>query len=239
MLSPLERASPGDLPELMDNPGCDTSRLRDALHSIALSNRLFGGHRLVWWGVRRFLEGRPPGAIHILDVGTGSADIPRHLDRRLRARGWRPHFVLADLHATTLRIAREEVGARLPRFTFVRLDGARLPFADGYFDLALSSTTLHHLERDRAVRLFSELARVSDGQWLVTDLRRSRLTLALVRLAALALWHGANLARRDGPVSVRRAFTPREIESLLRAAGVDGGIQRAGPVRLLAAGRAA
>jgi ubiquinone/menaquinone biosynthesis C-methylase UbiE len=241
MLSPLERVPPGELPERMDDPACDAGRLRTALEALATTNRLFGGDHLVWWGVRRLLDGRAPGPLRILDVGCGAGDIPRRLEARLHAAGWRPRVVLADLHPTTLRIARESA-ASAPRsgaFRFVRLTASGLPFADGAFDLALSSLTLHHLERREAVRLLSELARVSSGRWLVADLRRSRLALGLVRVLASTLWRSEPLPRVDGPVSVRRAFTPSEVDALLDASGVPGRVVRAGPVRLLAAGRAA
>lgn len=195
----------------------------------------------MWRGVRRLLDGRTPGPLRILDVGCGAGDIPRVLEARLRASGWRPRCVLADLHPVTLRIAREALGSapRPGSFRFVRLTAAGLPFADGSFDLALSSLTLHHLEHDEAGRLLAELARVSSGRWLVADLRRSRMALGLVRMLSTTLWRREPLPRVDGPVSVRRAFTPAEVEALLAASGVPGRVVRAGPVRFLATGRAA
>ena len=50
--------------------------------------------------------------------------------------------MLADLHASTLSLCRERVGDRLGRDgsapSFVRLDGAALPFSDDSFDIAVS-----------------------------------------------------------------------------------------------------
>ena len=240
MLEPLERASPAELPELMDEPGCDADRLRGALDALARTNVLFGGHRLVWRGVRRALGGVEPGPLRILDVGTGAADIPLRLDRRLRGEGWSPRFVLADLHATTLRIARERIrehrGDAAGRFRLVRLDGPALPFVDGSFDLVLCANMLHHLERRGAARLLGEAGRVAALGWIVSDLRRSRLALGLVRLVAATLWRREPFPRRDGPVSIRRAFTPPEMDGLMEEAGVHGSVLRTGPVRFLAAG---
>lgn len=238
MLAPLERVAPARLPELMDEPGCDADHLRGALEALARSNVLFGGHRLVWWGLRRSLAGQAPGELRLLDVGTGAGDIPLVLDGRLRSAGWAPRFVLADLHPATLRIAGERVRARAPagRFRLVRLHGRRLPFADRSFDVVLCSNTLHHLERHEARAFLSEAARVAARGWLVSDLRRSRLALGLVRLLAATLWRREPFPRRDGPVSIRRAFTPSELEGLMDEASVRGRVLRSGPVRLLAAG---
>lgn len=121
---------------------------------------------------------------------------------------------------------------------FVRLDARRLPFPDGSFDLAFSSTMLHHLAREDALAFLREMDRVADGRWLVTDLRRSRLALAAVRLLAATLWRRNPLPRRDGPVSVRRAFTPDELRAMLARADLAGArVDGRWPVRLRIRGR--
>jgi len=63
------------LPELMDRPQPVTPELERDLANLRSFNRWFGSHRLV----RRFLQRwlRPNGTARILDVATGSGDIPR------------------------------------------------------------------------------------------------------------------------------------------------------------------
>lgn len=257
----LERTSPSRAPELMDRPGCDPDRLRRALDGLARVHRAFGGHRLIARPVLRSVAGRRPGPLRILDVGTGGGELAAGLGRRLRRRGWRPRFTLGDLHPRTIRIARERWSDRLrgrgpapdaggpsrpahgedgrgPPADFLRLDAPLLPFPDGAFDLAISGLTLHHLEDGEARAFLAELDRVTGGRWLVTDLRRSHLALAAVRLLAVTVWRRNPFPRRDGPVSVRRAFTPDEVRSLLSAAGVDGArVDGRRPVRLRIMGR--
>lgn len=238
ILPPLDRTPPSRAPELMDRPDCDPERLRRALDGLARVHRIFGGHRMIAAPLLRELDGRGPGPLRLLDVGAGGGELAASLGRRLRGLGWAPRFTLADLHPRTIRVARERwTGARGPG-EFVRLDAPALPFADGAFDLAVSSTMLHHLERDEAAAFLLEMDRVSDGGWLVTDLRRSRLALAAVRLLAATLWRRNPLPRRDGPVSVRRAYTPAEIRAELGRAGLaDARVDARWPVRLRILGR--
>lgn len=250
IVPPLERTPPSRAPELMDRPDCDPGDLRRALDGLARVHRGFGGHHMVAGPLLRRLAGRRPGPLRLLDVGTGGGDLAAWLVRRLRDRSWTPRVTLADLHPRTIRIARERwpFGAEaaqgprpsgpMPGADFVRLDASRLPFREGSFDLAVSTTTLHHLERDRAVDFLRELDRVADGRWLVVDLRRSRIALAAVLLLAATLWRRNPLPRRDGPVSVRRAFTPDELRSLLERAGLEGArVEGRWPVRLRVRGR--
>jgi SAM-dependent methyltransferase len=216
------RVPPDRLPELMDAPDCDARELADALDVLADTGRFFGGDRLLRRRVSSLVGRAPAGSdsvLRVLDVGAGGGDAAVALHNDLVRAGWRPRFVLADLHATTLSLCRDRVGVRLgagdTAARFVRLDGARLPFADDAFDVAVSTTTFHHLSDDEAVAFVSDLQRVTRLGWVVTDLWRSTFTLAAVRLLAATVWRGHPFPRLDGPVSVRRSFTPTEVRRML------------------------
>ena len=222
----------------MDAPDCDRRALREALEALAQVNRLLGGERLVGRALLALLRNLRPGPLRILDVGCGGGDVTAGLVPRLAERGWSPSFVLGDLHQITLEIARDRIPARSPAGVetgFVRLDGSRLPFADRSFDVALSSTTLHHLEREEAVSFLSELSRISRLGWIVTDLRRSRALLLATRLLAGTVWRRRAFPRVDGPISARRAFTPGEVRELLERAGAPARVEGT-PFRLVVCG---
>lgn len=222
------RVPPDQLPELMDAPDCDEADLAGAMEVLAASGRLFGGDRLLRRRVRRLLAAasiEPGRPLRILDVGAGGGDAAVALHRYLARSGRPSRFILSDLHAKSLAICRRRVAERAGRgaaeFTHVRLDGARLPFADGAFDLALSTTTMHHFADADARAFVLELDRVTTLGWVVTDLRRSPLTLAAVQLLAATAWRRHPFPRADGPASVRRSFTPGEMRRLLVEVGVD------------------
>jgi len=206
----------------MDAPDCDRVALADALEVLGRASRRLGGDRLLRRQVVRVLGGRSPGPVSIVDIGTGGGDSALSVATHLRRRGWKPTLVLADLHAATLSICRSRVesagvraGVEYPP-SFVRLDAAALPFASRSFDIAVSSLTLHHLEDEDALMLLKELARVGRWGWAVTDLRRSRLAYAAVRLLSATAWRRHPFPREDGPVSILRSFTPTEIRRLTR-----------------------
>lgn len=240
----LARATPSSTPERMDGPDPDPDLLRRALDGLDLVHRLTGGARLAASPLRRASRSRPGPRLRLLDVGTGGGRLAIEISDRLRASGAEVRPVLADLRLRTLELAREltspDRGARRPDGAapvFVRLTGTALPFPTDSVDVALCTTTLHHLELPEAVACLEELDRVAGGRWVVTDLRRSHLALAAVRALSSTLWRRNPYPRHDGPVSVRRAFTPRELEGLLAEAGLTGArVDRRGPVRLRAVG---
>lgn len=222
----------------MDAPDPDPALLRKALDGLHRIHRLTGGVGLAAGPLRRAAEGRP-GPLRLLDVGTGGGRLALAVARRIR-NGAPVRAALCDLHPRTLAAARafaDDARDARPGPDFVRLSGAALPFPTNSFDLALCATTLHHLEREEAVACLRELDRVAGGRWVLTDLRRSRTALAAVRLLSATLWRRNPFPRHDGPISVRRAYTPDEIETMLAEAGLaDARVDRRGPVRLRAVG---
>jgi SAM-dependent methyltransferase len=164
-------------------------------------------------------------------VGTGNGEVLRALISWSASRGgcWRGFGL--DIHPDVVALASEK-GRNRPSLPIVRADALALPFADGAFDVALCTLTLHHFPNGDAVRLLRELARVARRLVLVSDLERSRLAYLFSRLFALTWWRANRITRHDGPVSVLRSFTPGELGELGRRAGLSARVRRCFPFRL-------
>lgn len=197
--------------ELMDDPAVDAGELAGNFDDIERANRHFGGVA----PVARAVFSR--GAQSVLDVGCGSGDIGRALVREAERRHRKLHVVGLDRSDAVLAIAR----ARTPEaagLQFVRGDATALPFADGSFDIATCNLALHHFEVDKAAVVLRELRRVSRLTPLVCDLERSRLGYVAALLFARLLAKN-RLTKYDGPLSVRRAYTKRELLAFAVTAG--------------------
>ncbi|GAC1308569.1 MAG: class I SAM-dependent methyltransferase [Vulcanimicrobiaceae bacterium] len=207
--------------ELMDAADVDPRELAANFDDIERANRWFGGTKPVLTEVFR----RPTS--RLLDVGCGSADIPRALLQEARARERALAVVALDSSDAVLSIARER-SREETALEFVRADGASLPFRDAAFDVATCNLALHHFEPPLAVGLLRELRRVSRLTPVVCDLVRSRR--AYVATSLFARFIAKNrLTRLDGPLSVRRAYTPREALELARRAGWERPIVNRAP----------
>ncbi len=215
--------------ELMDAPMLDRTELRRALRDLRVVNRWLGGTRVVVRHLSRLISRLPREEYRILDIATGSADIPLALARWARRRGIRLDILATDVHPQTAAMA-QELTAREPFIRMGQADARNLPFENNAFDFVLCSTALHHFEREEAIRILRELDRVAAWGVIVNDLRRSRLGLWGARLLAITLWRRSRFTRHDGPLSVRRAFTPAELKELARAAGLENAQVRSHPV---------
>jgi ubiquinone/menaquinone biosynthesis C-methylase UbiE len=204
-------------PEWMDAPTADPAQLRRSLGYLRRINTLLGYTRATLWHLRRFgKRWRRGETIRILDVGTGSADVPRAILRLADRRGFDVWVVGVDLHADTARAALTS-GPPDPRLSIVRADAVRLPFADRSFDYAITSTFLHHLDDADAVRALAEMGRVARRGIIAADLLRHRRAYAWVTLLTMF----ANpMVRHDGRVSVAQAFTKPEVLAMRERAGL-------------------
>ncbi len=203
--------------ELMDQPGVDAREFRANFDDIEFANRNFGGTAPVTSTLLTNLSGGAVEArrvFRVLDVGCGSADIARDI---VRSPALHCEVVALDRNREILAIARERTPSQLP-ISFVHADGGALPFEDASFDVAMCNLALHHFEPPAAVEMLRELARVSRVTPLVCDLVRSPLAFAGAWLFARILAKN-RLTKHDGPLSVRRAYTPSEAVALAREAG--------------------
>lgn len=202
----------------MDRP-LPREQARRALRDLDRVNRLLLGAAAVRRAVLpRLLGGRPSGPpFDLLDVGSGSGSITADLARAAARRGVRVRTVAVDRRLGHLAIGRA-LGAGREGPLRVVADAEALPFRDGAFAWTLSHLLFHHFGGDGNRRIVGEMRRCAAGGAVIVDLRRSRLALRLAQLLFPLLGIG-EIARTDGELSVRQAWTVDEVRGLAEEAG--------------------
>ena len=208
-------------PELLDSPGWDPALLRANLRDIRRVNRLAGGSAAVLRHLPRLMAGLSADRdVRILDLATGSADIPLAIAGWSRRHGRRVSIVASDNSIEILAVAREQTAGN-SAIAVQQFDARALPLPDRSFDVVLCSLALHHFTRPDAVALLREMHRVAAYGFILNDLVRGRLAYATAWLVAHLATRNP-LTRHDAPLSVLRAFTPAELADLLGEAGIGG-----------------
>jgi ubiquinone/menaquinone biosynthesis C-methylase UbiE len=201
-------------PELMDRPQPVTAELVNDLRNLRQLNRHFGSYALIAHFLRRWIQ---PGAqLSVLDLATGSGDIPRLVVDHAREAGAKVTVDAVDQQSSTLEIARG-LSADYPEIEFK--EGDVLSFGeDGQYDIVLCSLALHHFDEGAAARLLERCQRLSRKFVLVADLRRGFLATVGVYLLTAFIYRDP-MTRADGRLSAARAFSFREFRSLAEHAG--------------------
>jgi 2-polyprenyl-3-methyl-5-hydroxy-6-metoxy-1,4-benzoquinol methylase len=201
-------------PELMDRPQPVTAELVSDLRNLRQLNRYFGSYALTAHFLRRWIQ--PGVQLRVLDLATGSGDIPRLVINHARKVGAIVTVDAIDQQSSTLRIARG-LSADYPEIDFKQ--GDVLFFGeDGQYDIVLCSLALHHFEETTAVRLLERCQHLSRRFVLVSDLRRGFFATVGVYLLT-ALIYRESMTRNDARLSAERAFSFREFGSLAERAG--------------------
>ena len=207
-----------DEAEDIDNPQQPFDAVARSMADVARTNALFGGTRTVLAHVARLLRPVPLHTpLRILDIATGSGDIPCAVHGWAKAQGREVTVVAVDNLASMLRLAR----GVSPQTLLVQGDARCLPFAPGSFDIALCALAFHHLGYDASVAVLRSMDALTTRGFVVSDLRRDQLSLWTVQ-AGVALMRAHAFTRHDGPASVRRAWTPREYERMVMESGARG-----------------
>jgi 2-polyprenyl-3-methyl-5-hydroxy-6-metoxy-1,4-benzoquinol methylase len=201
-------------PELMDRPQPVSAELEADLRNLRRLNRYFGSYRLIEHFLRKWIA--PGSSVRVLDLATGSGDIPRFVVDHGRKIGAAVTVHAVDQQASTLEIARS-LSANYPEIEFRQ--GDVLSFApDETYDVVLCSLALHHFAESDAIALLRRCRELSARSVLVSDLRRGPLaTLGVYLLTALIFREP--MTRTDARRSAERAFSFDEFRSLAERAG--------------------
>lgn len=219
-------------PEMMDLPDQPRELLTGDLRNLRLINRYLGCHRNVLRGLARLVSANELQTFSLLDVGTGSADIPEVIVRWARRNHVTARIAALEHDRVSVEEAAEQT-RKLPEITVVRGDGISPPFDAASFDFVLSSQLLHHFSDSQIIAALRTWARLARRAIIVNDLVRHPLAYHGIRLVTKTFTRN-EMTRTDAPRSVQRACTISEWRELFRRANIGKfSVQRALPFRVL------
>jgi 2-polyprenyl-3-methyl-5-hydroxy-6-metoxy-1,4-benzoquinol methylase len=203
--------------EMMDRPQPVSAELERDLQRLRQLNRWFGSYRLVLSFMRRWIK---PGArARVLDLATGSGDIPRLIADCARQIGAQVEIHALDQQSATLEIARK-LSIRYPEICYREANILEWHSVETY-DVVLCTLALHHFSDEDAVSVLRRCRELSRKFVLVSDLRRGFLLQAGVYLLT-ALVFREPMTRYDARLSAARAFSFSEMRGAALRAGWRG-----------------
>ena len=197
----------------MDRPQPVSAELEIDLRNLRQLNRYFGSHRLIEAFLRRWIP--PRSEMRVVDLATGSGDIPRLIVDYARRVGANVMVDAIERQAATLDIARG-LSHAYPEINYIQDNILR--FEGDPYHIVLCSLALHHFAETDAVTLLKRCRELSKHYVLVSDLRRGTLaTIGVFLLTALIFRE--KMTRIDGRLSAERAFSFAEMRALAERAG--------------------
>ena len=217
--------------ELMDAPELEARLHLQALRGLQRVNRLSGTAQVI---ARAILQhcgsaaraGDRNRQLRVLDLACGGGDVTLAVGRSLIAAGLDVDMQGWDRSPRAIEFAKERshsffapspLRPTIPvRFEVHDVDDLA---GEKEFDVVMCTLFLHHLDREAAVRCLSKMYRAASELVLVDDLRRTWVGYRLAQLGCRLLTRSP-IVHVDGPLSVRAAFTEKELTALSREAGL-------------------
>jgi ubiquinone/menaquinone biosynthesis C-methylase UbiE len=164
----------------------------------------------------------------ILDLGTGTAQIPIELGQRVSSLrtmegdvAFQVHILAVDLAEHMLELARRNVerAGFANRIALERVDAKELPYSDGRFVAVISNSIVHHIPSPRGV--LAEAVRVcaAGGLIFVRDLLRPADDDAVRRIVNTYAAECNQHQRQLFEDSLRAALNLEEIRQLVEPLG--------------------
>jgi ubiquinone/menaquinone biosynthesis C-methylase UbiE len=189
--------------ELLDSDAGTPDEVAGSLKDLRMFNSWFGGVHTMSSLLRRVAQQRRLNQLSWVDVAGGEGYVATRTQQSLARSGISTQPVILDRAPTHLSNTHPAVCG----------DALALPFRDNSFDAVGCSLFLHHLEPDEIVRFAREGLRVARHAFLIQDLQRHPLHLALSYLGAPL--YRSRITRHDAPASVGRAYTVQEVRQIL------------------------
>ena len=212
--------------EILDDPFSCREDIHASLRFMVLVNKWLGGARAV---LDFFKEHAVPDTFTVLDLGTGSGDIPFAIAQWARQSGKKARITAIDLNDHCLQFAQMHFAS--PDIQFKKASAFDLEVL-GSFDYVVSSMFFHHLSDEAIVRLLKIIDRHSRRGFVINDLYRCRSNFFGTLLMTLPTFK--KILIHDAPLSVERAFRENDFLKYRAQSGIRFDIERKPVFRVVA-----
>ncbi|MEN0054697.1 MAG: methyltransferase domain-containing protein [Mucilaginibacter sp.] len=202
--------------EIMDDFDLPASEIAPVLAGLGKVNALFGGHNST---IKALKEFPIQTGYSVSDWGCGGGDALIAIAK------WGVKNKL-KLKLTGIDAARSAVNFALEASSAHRnvnyLQADVIADADciPQFDIIISSLFTHHFDDKEWVQLINNMQASAHKGIIITDLHRHWVLYYAIWLIT-RIFTRSEMARNDGPLSVKRAFKKAELIALLKSAGID------------------
>jgi len=194
----------------MDDADCSTEHLYRTLRQFVSINRTVGRNG---WVVKKIINSPIGKHLHIVDCGCGGGDFARFIVRQCQKKALSVRIDAIDADKRTIAFAREN-SSSYPQIHYHCANALAVGNWAHEQSYVTANHFLHHLSWSDIELFFAAVARSKAAALLATDLARSRAAFAGFWLLSAVAWRNS-FARADGLISIRRGFTPGELQSRL------------------------
>ena len=199
--------------EFLDARDCDPQLASSSYRFMRLVNRFAGGTKVVKdFLAKEFSKHGRNRPISVLDIGSGTCDIPLAVTEWARKKSRRIEFTCLETNHTALKIAQKNIRKR--GFDSIELKNESIFEFDPRqpFDYAVGSMFFHHFQNEQVLALIEKLRSYVLRGILINDLRRNLMSYGGCSVLLCPL---SKDLKHDALLSIRKGFKADELSRLL------------------------
>ncbi|GAB4232708.1 MAG: class I SAM-dependent methyltransferase [Ekhidna sp.] len=204
--------------EIMDDLTISGPVVAQTLRELNTINRWLGGNQISVGAYKR-LASKNEQKISVADLGCGGGDLMKEMARWSRKKGVNAQFTGFDANPHIVAYARENT-SDFSEIAYEAEDILSSKFRARSFDLIHCCLFLHHFTEAQLVRLFRQFKEQTRIGVIVNDLHRHPLAYWSIGLLTW-IFSKSEMVRNDASVSVARGFKRKELEGMLKEAGIE------------------
>jgi 2-polyprenyl-3-methyl-5-hydroxy-6-metoxy-1,4-benzoquinol methylase len=203
--------------EIMDNLDCKGEVVHQTLRELEIINRWLGGNAVTVDAVRQLILMTPRQEFSIADLGCGSGDMLKLLYQWGNKNGVRFNLTGIDANPHVIDFAKSNCGDYPIKFETLNILSPE--FQKREFDIVIGTLFYHHFSTSTLIDFFLKLKGQVRTGIIINDIHRHWFAYHSIRLLT-RLFSRSSMVRFDAPLSVRRAFTRKEMIEVLEKSGL-------------------
>lgn len=204
--------------EIMDDLAYTGPLMDRTLFELEVINKWLGGNDVTIGALDKLLSKTRNSSLTIADLGCGRGDMLRLIDAWARTKNKRVNLIGVDANPYIVNAARENLKL-LPHIEFQAMNIFSQEFQIQNFDVVIGTLFYHHFTNAELVRFFHQLKDQVTIGFVINDIHRHPLAYHSISLLT-KFFSKSSMVKFDAPLSVRRAFTKKELLKILESAGI-------------------
>lgn len=206
-------------PEQLDNLSLSGTILHNTLSNLQLVNSLFGNHRQLTKTTLYYCSKIYDGKIlKIVDLGCGGGDTVYKIYNQLNKVGIKVSVLGIDGNPQSIAYANSKY-AHHEAITFEAANILEDSFTIPKCDIIISSHFMYHFRDMELVDFIKKTKQKGIKHLIFSELKRSKIAYTLFKLSSFIL-PLSSMAKTDGLIAIKRAFTVAELQSILKKSEV-------------------
>lgn len=217
-----------DQKEIIDDLEFSSSLLIDNLKDMEFLNRWLGYNRRMIGGInkvrKKYQAAWEKRKVVIADLGCGSGDALRYIEDWGRKKRYEHELIGIDGNPFVVAQAKGESLTCSEIKYYIRdilSEGILKGDCKNGCDIVMLNNICHHFNDEEIVKLIGHLRGCARLAIIINDLHRHFFAYWGIKVLG-KIFNLSSLTKHDGPLSVQKGFSRRELENILTAAKIDG-----------------